>query len=80
MMKRSLSVISYVCLALVEDETPPNNADEKSKGQNPENTILKRSKSAMSSKFKVVKKMKRDRAMRKTLPSTLTEVFIVTFI
>ena len=71
----TLREISFVCLALVEEETPDKNTDEKSKGQDGEKLKLKRSKSAMSSKFKVVKKMKRERATRKTLPSTLTEVF-----
>ncbi len=40
-------------------------------------TKLKRSRSSLGAKFKVVKKPKRDRKERKTLPSKLTEVFVL---
>jgi len=54
--------------SLVEEDTPDGKEGRSEKSK------LKRSKSAMSAKFKVVKKSKRDRLTRKTLPSTLTEV------
>ena len=58
-------------LALVEEDTPDGRVEKSEKSK------LKRSKSAMSAKFKVVKKPKRDRVARKTLPTRKTEVNVV---
>eukprot|EP00795_Rhopilema_esculentum_P002176 gene2176-17767_t len=57
---------------LIDEEVDGNTLTEK---EQKKESKLKRSKSAMSSKFKVIRKTKKiDRTIRKTLPSKLTEV------
>ena len=65
---RALSVAFKTFVALIDEEDPSEKPVMK------DTSKLKRSKSAISSKFRVIKKTKRDRATRKTLPTTLTEV------
>ena len=72
-----LHAVCFFKALLIDEEVDGNTLTEK---EQKKESKLKRSKSAMSSKFKVIKKTKKiDRNTRKTLPSKLTEVLKVCF-